>query len=163
MRNQIQEAIETAQQLRALWPNAKPIHIIDRLVVQLSATVEWGPLPERVSGFLWYYDDPVLRRPTPQIIINSNEPESRQLFSLAHEVYHCLAGHGGGFSHTDQFFRNRIEERAASRFSACTLMPEWRVREIIAQRGGPADIVREFEVSMEAARNRIDEIITGRL
>lgn len=132
---------------------------MDRLKRELNIELVWDPMPDRVSGFLWHYQPATGGLSIPHVVINSRHPETRQLFTLAHEEYHCLIGDTVCLSLDDPFVAKRPEEVAANRFAAELLMPAWQVRQIAAAHGGPAEIAREFGVSLEAANHRLSEIL----
>jgi Zn-dependent peptidase ImmA (M78 family) len=108
-----------------------------------------------VSGMLF----PAERR----ILVNAAEPETRQRFTIAHELGHwvcqCLEGR------TEPIYCRAEEigvdpaakalEREANVFAAEVLMPDLPVREAFALAPEPAHLARHFGVSEEAMRWRL--------
>jgi hypothetical protein len=85
-------------------------------------------LPCKIAGFLW--------RPTMTIVVNSGEQQTRQRFTIAHEVGEYLFPKEGE-QYADQ-------ERAMNYFASELLMPrawvqsEWERWQEIERRGYPA-------------------------
>jgi Zn-dependent peptidase ImmA (M78 family) len=97
------------------------------------------------------------------IVININEPQQRQRFSLAHEIGHSQLRHGGlTFACILEAPQDtapiRKVEREASRFAAALLMPEWMVRQDYFSGSSNEEIARHFGVSVEAVYWRLQHL-----
>jgi Zn-dependent peptidase ImmA (M78 family) len=168
MRDEMRTAIMIAALLQSFWPELKPAGIIDRLARELGVPIDWTHFSDRISGFVWYDD-----LGQPRIAINSLHSDPRQLFTIAHELYHCLAGHRGGALNlalnevraSEELAANTFEtallmpeELAANKFAAALLMPDGAVRKTVNKGGGPREIALEFGVSVETATKRLAEL-----
>lgn len=94
------------------------------------------------------------------IALNGQEPEVRQRFSLAHELFHVInytteRWMGAGQSEAD---RAAAIERLAEYFAACLLMPKRHVKRLFYAGSTPAYLAALFEVSPRAMRIRLEEL-----
>lgn len=78
----------------------------------------------------------ITHRSFPLIFVNSEFPQSRSLFTLAHELGHVLAGHADDPITLDRELSGSTDaERMANAFAASYLMPEDCIRKEITKRG----------------------------
>jgi Zn-dependent peptidase ImmA (M78 family)/transcriptional regulator with XRE-family HTH domain len=78
----------------------------------------------------------ITHRSFPLIFVNSEFPQSRSLFTLAHELGHVLAGHADDPITLDRELSGSTDaERMANAFAASYLMPEDSIRKEITERG----------------------------
>ena len=106
--------------------------------------------------------------------VNRDEPNTRERFTIAHELGHYvlhLQGHldEGGFRDDRSTILTAFRqsgatsplEREANQFAAEILMPEPLIREY-APISDPMDLGRIFGVSAEAMRIRLDDVLSIR-
>ena len=121
---------------------------IGELGVRLEGDQRLGALANAIEGKLKidvlvesYPDDAlsgaaITHRSFPLIFVNSEFPQSRSLFTLAHELGHVLAGHADDSITLDRELSGSTDaERMANAFAASYLMPEEYVRREIIERG----------------------------
>ena len=92
------------------------------------------------------------------IFINSQRPDERKLFTLAHEIGHFLLKHNGDNFRVDRNIYSEekdICETEANFFAAAILMPEKDVIDFILSGVSADDMAKAFNVSISAAKNRI--------
>ena len=92
------------------------------------------------------------------IFINSQRPDERKLFTLAHEIGHFLLGHNGTNFRIDRDIYSRgkdVYETEANFFAAALLMPEKDVVNFILSGMSADEMAGIFNVSRSAAKNRI--------
>ncbi len=91
------------------------------------------------------------------IAYNKNKPPTRQRFTLAHELGHCLLGHGEQGSTLD-LSSKEPEEIEANAFAAELLIPRRALAEEVAQNGfDPETTARRYKVSVSALWWRLRE------
>lgn len=108
-----------------------------------------------------YYDS----KGRPVIRYNPCEPQTRQRFTIAHELGHILLGHirPGERAHRDpkrsyDSYYERPMERQANDFAAQLLMPETVVRMAAKQNPNLRELAYEFNVSMDAIGYRTQNL-----
>ena len=150
-----------------------PINIL-KVAQTLGAKVAFQPFGEELSGTLVRKDNQVI------IGVNSRHPNTRQRFTIAHEIGHWQLGHKGELF-LDKTLRSRTvsvkkrdvraaegtdrEEIQANAFAAAILMPERLLnaaleRSLRADNGYEidrlvADLATEFDVSSQAMEHRL--------
>jgi len=94
------------------------------------------------------------------ILLNPTEPDTRQRFTLLHELHHVIChtkrsnlfGHGAPVD-------DPAAERMADYFAACALMPKLYVKRLYGQGTRDAQLLAEhFDVSTAAMSIRLDQI-----
>lgn len=150
---------------------------VRRIAEQLARVVD-APLDDDISGML-------IPDPAGWVIaVNSSHPETRQRFTLAHEIGH-LRLHRFAAPHADGSFVVRfrderssegttLEEIEANRFAAELLMPRLLILKEIRKAGldyAPVDdraedfaeitnsLARRFKVSQQAVAIRLSSLI----
>lgn len=146
-----------------------PVDVL-KLAQSQGAVVQFGPMPDELSGFL-YRSGP---NEKPIIGVNSLHSETRQRFTIAHELGHMLL-------HKDEViidrkfqvhFRdsrsssaNDIAEIEANFFASQILMPEKFVLQSLTEKafdlGGEAfieELAMEFNVSLTAMTYRLSKL-----
>ena len=143
---------------------------VERLPSLVGAVVRYEPFDGRLSGM-------VHRSSTGKTIIgvNSSHPNTRQRFTIAHELGHILLHKDERF-HVDQTasirFRDEesslatnTEEIESNQFAAELLMPENLVRKEITRLAGSLDpedaipvLAARFEVSEQAMTLRLTKL-----
>lgn len=98
----------------------------------------------------------------PFILVNADQPTSRALFTLAHELGHVL-NQDRCLLHIDRHLRGSTDsERSANQFAVALLMPESRIREIIDTYGRGAEslahMLIRFGVSYESLIYRLNNL-----
>jgi Zn-dependent peptidase ImmA (M78 family) len=137
---------------------------LDELAEKLGIKIQFQEFEDNISGFLF-------REGSKNIIgVNKNQPETRQRFTIAHEIGHFIL-HKGNLVHVDKKyrvnFRNEnsstavdFEEIEANTFAASLLMPEKEVKKIVKRKLSDGidlqdsdelkKIADYFEVSLQA-------------
>jgi Zn-dependent peptidase ImmA (M78 family) len=154
-------AIELLEQ----YGDEPPIDV-EGLAKKLKIRVVREALNRNISGILYREDD------TAVIGVNSSQPQSRQRFTIAHEIGHYLLHPGqpvivernGRINFRDGRSSQAIlpEEIQANRFAAELLMPRRQVVEALRQltpnasaAGDVAALAERFEVSTQAMEYRL--------
>jgi len=99
----------------------------------------------------------------PFIFVNRDQPVTRGLFTLAHELAHVLSGEGESALTLDvNLTAHTNPERFANAFAASLLMPKASIDRIIAESGRDATalarMVWEFGVSFESLVYRLHNL-----
>jgi len=125
-----------------------------------------------VVGLSWP-DNPIMgkyirRRGRAFVMVNTAMPFTRQRFTIAHEIgHHCLAPQDGDLEVVDDhasMYSKDNPERQANLFASALLMDERGVRDTVEEirsrepNAMIAEVVRTFEVSLEAAAIRLSEL-----
>lgn len=98
------------------------------------------------------------------ILLNAKNTRWRRNFDLAHELFHLLTWET--FRATSATTTKR-EEKLANKFAASLLLPADAVKSMVTRRGGKLsavavfEVVREFDVSVEALAWRLYELYGG--
>lgn len=94
------------------------------------------------------------------IAINGQEPEVRQRFSLAHELFHIVNHTTQQWLHPDGPTQTGSvrAERLADFFAACLLMPKRQVKRMFYDGGKPEYLAAVFEVSPLAMQVRLSQL-----
>lgn len=96
------------------------------------------------------------------ILVNSDQPRSSALFTLAHEVGHVLSCDGATINIDTDMRARTDEKRLANAFAAAFLIPEPQVGETIDQYGRGADclarMLLRFGVSYETLIYRLHNL-----
>ena len=159
-------ATGSARRLISQYDLSKPPINVSELAARLGIKVQLENFPNDVSGALYRGKDKSV------IAVNARHGESRQRFTIAHELGHFMLHHDSP-AHYDQerqvglHFRAKAtgtawdsKEIEANRFAAELLMPR---KLLIARVGDSADfdaaqLAKEFEVSPEAMTYRLAEL-----
>ena len=91
------------------------------------------------------------------IFVNPTEPARRQRFTVAHELGHCLLGHGCRDRLKGTLTEYEPDEAAANQFAAELLMPENAVRYFAAKKN-LQDLMEIFDVSQTAIYFRLKNL-----
>lgn len=162
---------EEAARILARFKATMPPVPVEAIAQRLGARLSFEPFEGDVSGF-------VARRPGSIVIgVNSAHPQTRQRFTIAHEIGHfCL--HEGRPLIVDKLVRVDLRRAAslpndkveveANRFAACLLMPEDHVRrefEKLTPKRAPVQVdamikhlANTFAVSPQAMAIRLREL-----
>lgn len=93
------------------------------------------------------------------IVLNRDEPRTRQRFSCAHELHHILDAPFGDMLYPAWGGLSSAEraEQVADHFAACLLMPKAWVRRAFFNEGvsDPRTLAAHFDVSLPAMRVRL--------
>jgi Zn-dependent peptidase ImmA (M78 family) len=168
---------ETATRvLRKCKVSTTPVNIL-RVAQSLGAKVAFEPFGEELSGMLVRKEDQVI------IGVNSRHPNTRQRFTIAHELGHWQLGHEGELF-LDKTLRSKSvsvkkrdqraaagsdrEEIQANAFAAAILMPEQMLIAAVEKRLQGDDeyeidrlvgeLANEFEVSSQAMEHRLTNL-----
>lgn len=146
------ETRQKAQSVLKMTRIIAPPVDVERIAVLLGFKVVLFDFPESVSAVTKIVDG------VKVIGVNTNHPQVRQRFSIAHEIGHYLCGHenfdpGKTFiepekKYTDPRFQ---QEKEADEFAAELLMPEIFLKnDILAKRLKAEDLASRYNVSEQA-------------
>jgi Zn-dependent peptidase ImmA (M78 family) len=142
---------------------------VEEIAARRGAKLAYSEFQGDISGMLLREDDQII------IGVNTRHAQTRQRFTIAHEIGH-LEMHKGQPIYVDRFVRVNLraggqtspEEREANAFAAGLLMPEDRVREEFAatESATPdqdtlelvAGLAARFNVSPAAMQYRLAEL-----
>lgn len=157
-------AQETAEKVRlTFWEKGRfpvdPVFIARKLGVKVLET----ELPPNVSGALIKEAGK-----EPNIVIDTNDNDSRKRFTCAHELGHYMDRiESNDEERTYEYidFRNQASstgndpaEIYANRFAACLLMPENAVRQAHRKKLSHFEMAHIFGVSNEAMKFRLKNL-----
>jgi len=131
--------------------NTPPVDVL-RLCTRCGVLVLKRAFPEALSGLIFAHEGGAV------IGINDRQPETRQRFSMAHELGHFVLGHHERSSDYEQGFHIDLSEgtppgfdwraeRTANAFAADLLMPRRLVAAAFERSEDPATLAALFEVS----------------
>ncbi len=91
------------------------------------------------------------------VTLNALEPDTRQRFSLAHELFHIVNHTTWCWLHAGDghFSAHQSGERLADYFAACLLMPKRHVKALAASGHGLTQLAAAFDVSLRAMEIRL--------
>jgi Zn-dependent peptidase ImmA (M78 family) len=96
------------------------------------------------------------------VVINSEDTQGRQRFSLAHELKHLIDHPSRHLLYRDHWSSSAElqAERAADYFAACLLMPKAWLKRLFYTEGirDARVLARELDVSTAAMRYRLDQL-----
>lgn len=148
-------------QIRGLKP---PVDV--EALVREFAALEEDFLP---SDYDAVFLDKSAKHPRPRVIVNVGQPQTRRLFTLAHELGHIVIPwhNGTHFCRVDAEVRlvddiARAVESQANRFAAELLMPADWVRDLFLSANSLDDLVeavRTAKVSYHAASIRLIQLL----
>jgi Zn-dependent peptidase ImmA (M78 family) len=141
--------------VRRLGLIAPPVDVV-QVADELGLAVTYAAL-NGLSGVLVRYAGKEL------IVVNINDPEQRQRFSLAHEIGHSQLKHPAPsfaciLQAPQEIAQIRGVERQASRFAAALLMPDWMIRQDYFSGSNNEAIAQHFGVSTEAVYWRLQHL-----
>lgn len=129
-----------------------PVNVTD-IAGKLGFSIVSFPFPDTISA--------VIRIDNGKKIIGVNQkhPETRQRFSIAHELGHYLSGHEN-FSHEHEIFVDRDkkyldphhrDEEEADEFAAELLMPEPMLKkDVLENKLNASTLAQKYNVSEQA-------------
>ncbi|MDQ2088831.1 ImmA/IrrE family metallo-endopeptidase [Marimonas arenosa] len=155
---------------------------IHELAMRLGLRIDEEELPDDVSAVL--IKSPNCGSKSGfRIVVNARQSFERRRLSVAHEIAHyvlhrnepdfvpvedCedygevvpfLPLRGNSYRSTDTRGQNRRLELEANAFATCLLMPEHLIRKNASYRVGQIrTLARDFQVSFDAMRRRVEEI-----
>ena len=138
--------------------NSKITYPIDlnKITKALNLKAYHSPLSDNICGFFKVADGNV------GIIINDNQPENRQRFTLAHEIGHYISyklqnKSGELIDFRDTFSTNGTnpEEIFANKFAAALLMPRAEVLKLLGEHKTVTQLCHHFKVSEQAIKIRL--------
>jgi predicted transcriptional regulator len=114
--------------------------------------VSYEPLP--VSGLAQWHNGRWL------IALNRDEPETRQRFSLAHELFHIINHTTKDWLHPDDELMGSATkvEKLADYFAGCLLMPKRHVKALVGRGYQAQSLADSFEVSLRAITVRLAQL-----
>lgn len=96
------------------------------------------------------------------VLINRDEANVRQRFSIAHELKHILDDQATLHLHRRGLLavgQNWLTERICDYFAACLLMPRlWVKRAWVSGNQDPIELAKLFDVSLDAMRIRLNQL-----
>lgn len=132
--------------------STSPVDVVD-IAGKLGFKVSPFPFPDTISA--------VIRTEGSKKVIGVNQkhPETRQRFSIAHELGRYLSGHEN-FSHEHNIFVDRDkkyldphhrDEEEADEFAAELLMPEYMLKvDVLEKKMSAPDLANKYNVSEQA-------------
>lgn len=133
---------------------------VEGLAKALGLTVNRELWPDNMSGKIECEPD----GGPCTITVNAMHPDSRQRFTIAHEIAHYVLHRdsiGDGIVDNGMYRSGRSEkiERQANQYAAEILMP-WKIviERYRAGKTTPAELAREFKVSPAVAEIRMKEL-----
>lgn len=129
---------------------------IEEIVAKLGIKMSYAP-SEDYSGML------IRKKKSALMAINSNEPESRRRFSMAHELGHYIFGKEAvsvDYRNTE-YIEKPAEEKLVDLFAANLLMPKRILRMDFEKISGSfsserlTELARKYKVSSEAMKYRL--------
>ena len=139
--------------------NEPPVPVLD-LCIRCGVLVLSRSFPEALSGLIFAHEGGAV------IGVNSDHPETRQRFTMAHELGHYLLGHherAGDYD--DRFHFDLTEgtppgfdwraERSANDFAADLLMPRRLIAAEFKKSQDPTTLATRFNVSQVAMGFRL--------
>ena len=148
---------EAAKLLETSW-NPRPLPVDPfQLARGLGIDISFTPMPADVSGRIEIVPDT-----TPHIWINSNDGQSRQRFTCAHEIGHYLRRSDGDQSEVFIDWRDILAglgtnetEIFANQFAAALLMPAHEVASYFGRKFSTEEMARQFGTSAQAMEIRL--------
>lgn len=119
------------------------------LVVEYDRALGGSAVTERLPDGRWL------------IVINKNEPRTRQLFSLAHELKHVLDAEATGtlYPATRWFSGEARSERIADYFASCLIMAKRQIiRDWCSGRQRIDQLAKRYGVSTQAMQYRLHQL-----
>lgn len=114
--------------------------------------VYYSKFPDNISGTI------IRQENLNAIGVNSNHPEVRQRFSIAHELGHFLLGHDHAHIVDDTFDKPTDKEQEANKFAAEILMPtEMLKKDISENEYDIPSLANKYKVSEQAMSIRLLE------
>lgn len=158
------EEISSAEEM---WRFAKDSGInelpidLEKLVEKLSIQLKKKSLDDEISGEL-YRDQ---EEGNWVIVVNRNQTEARQRFTIAHELGHYVLHRNESDVFEDEiFFRSDekdLSEYQADNFAAELLMPKELFASALNEKGCSIEtLAKKFGVSYVATRIRLNNIIS---
>jgi Zn-dependent peptidase ImmA (M78 family) len=133
---------------------------VEKLARALGMTVRRELLPNDISGKI----ECEANGGPCTITVNARHPDTRQRFTLAHEIAHFILHRdaiGDGIIDNGMYRSGKSEkiERQANQYAAEILMP-WKlvIERYRAGKMTPSDLARDFEVSPAVAEIRLKEL-----
>jgi Zn-dependent peptidase ImmA (M78 family) len=145
----VRHPIKTARQILNHFADFDSTLIMLELTRIYKVHIDKYPLPDRVSGMLWF------DKKTPIIVTNTNHPYVRRRFTAFHEFGHLILGHGGVRLCVDVFEADKLLEKHANQFAAEILMPREKINWYKKRQASVKRIAQELCVSEEAVRYRV--------
>ena len=148
--------LDAGDVLSQTWSLGTPVDP-ERIASQLDITVTRLPLDDGISGMLKAEPDWV------EIFVNSNDPEPRQRFTIAHEIGHYYERRSRGLKDFNVIDYRTTEgydlhEFYADEFAGSLLMPTKAVRQLVDEGVSIPLIAAHFKVSVPAAQKRVERL-----
>jgi IrrE N-terminal-like domain len=147
---------EAAKLLETSWGSRLPVDPF-QLAKGLGIVVSFEPMPSDVSGRI-----EIAPGSAPHIWINSNDGQSRQRFTCAHEIGHYLNRSDGDQTEIFTDWRDTLaglgtdeKEIFANQFAAALLMPAHEVASFHERQFTAEEMARQFATSTQAMEIRL--------
>jgi Zn-dependent peptidase ImmA (M78 family) len=145
----VKNPIITARKILKQFPDFNSTLIMTELIRLYKVQMDKYPLPNRVSGMLWFDQG------QPIIVTNADHPYVRRRFTAFHELGHLILGHRGVRLCVDVFGTDKLLECHANQFAAEILMPREKISWYCRKGTSIERVARELCVSEEAVRYRV--------
>jgi Zn-dependent peptidase ImmA (M78 family) len=152
MRMKVKNPVITARKILKHFSGLDSTLIMAELIRIYKVQMDKHPLPDRVSGMLWFDQG------QPIIVTNENHPYVRRRFTAFHELGHLILGHRGVRLCVDLFGSDKLLERHANQFAAEILMPRGIINWYLRRGANIKRIAQELCVSEEAVAYRIRDL-----
>lgn len=143
--------------LNKFWDKKLPVDVLS-IVKDLGLNAYSLSDEEIMQGVSGRYDS---TSGVPAVFVNTQEPLTRQRFTLAHELGHFCLNHGNSFRDTrETLYSYDHKEYSANLFAADLLMPEDYVKHYIFSEGitSVAELADIFLVSYSAMKIRLERL-----
>jgi len=146
-----------------LGKDDKPIKDVREILEKQGVRIFELDIPENIfSGLSWWHSTY-----GPCILVNYSDIRGRRNFTLSHEYYHLLLGHGPTACEIEfDYARGAGEEHIANRFAAAFIMPAADLREEFRRRqlsekmtnNELGKVAGRYGASLEAMGRRLEEL-----
>jgi Zn-dependent peptidase ImmA (M78 family) len=142
-----------ANRFRELHDHAQP-DLPEDVIARLPRLIVTREADLPVSGLAQWHNGRWI------VALNATEPEVRQRFSLAHELFHIINHTTKEWLHPgDGYFSpHESGEKLADYFAGCLLMPKRYIKSLVGYGFTPAQLADTFGVSVRAVQVRLAQL-----
>ena len=143
--------------LSKYWDKKLPVDVLS-IVKSLGLDAYSLSEEEMKEGVSGRYE---VQSGVPALFVNTQEPLTRQRFTLAHELGHFCLNHGNSFRDTrESMYSYDPKEYEANIFAADLLMPEDYIKHLIFSKGvtSVSKLADLFLVSYSAMKIRLERL-----
>jgi Zn-dependent peptidase ImmA (M78 family) len=142
-----------ANRFRELHGHAEP-ELPEDVIAQLPRLVITRETDLPVSGLAQWHNGRWI------VALNAHEPQVRQRFSLAHELFHIINHTTKEWLHPGDSYNSAhaTGEKLADYFAGCLLMPKRHVKSLTGCGFTPRQLADTFRVSLRAVEVRLAQL-----